>query len=533
MDKKIIEFGTTARKNLSVGVEVLGKAVGSTLGPCGRNIMIERPGSLPLITKDGVTVAHSIELKDKMANIGSSLVKVVSEETAMLSGDGTTTATILSEAMIMNGLKYLVAGADPMRIKAGMDMAVSFVIQELERLSSPVDIEYNKPYSDTQIGRIATISSNGDKEMGSLVAEVVTTIGSEGVISVENSTGFETYYEINTGLELNRGYKSPYFVTSTDTSECILEDEEQVYVFVYRGKLLSMKKLVGYLDQISDLGKPVLVIATDIDGDALNMLILNKQKADFKVCAVKAPGFGEKQDDALDDIAACTGARVINPLIDDDIVSISDFGRCRKAIIDQNKTVIFDGMGEEDQIIEQVCKIEHQMKHGAADVADYYRQRSASLVSGMAVIKVGAHTEVELMERKARLEDALNAVSSAIDEGVLPGGGTAYAKCISKLETLKLSDVDKQMGINLIRRALSVPIRKISNNAGIDGEVVLNKVMNNHSDSFYGYNAATGVYGNMMDMGVIDPTKVSKTALQKAASVAAIFLTTEAVIRIK
>lgn len=530
---RVIEFGIDARKRLNTGVNKLGTAVGVTLGPKGRNVMINRPHGSPLVTKDGVTVAHEIELKDRMENLGAQLVKTVALETSGLAGDGTTTATVLAQSLVEMGLKHLVAGSDPMRIKVGMEMAVKKVVDILKRCAVPVAFQPGLEARDSQIAKIATISANGDVEMGSLIAEVVTAVGDEGVISVENSGGFETSYEIIQGLELDRGYKSPHFITEPASSECILEDEEEVYVFCYAGKLRSMKMLIKVLDPVHDLGKPVLVIASDVEGDALNMLVLNKQKADFKVCAVKAPGFGDKQVDVLSDVAAATGAKLIEGDLLYRDVGLSDFGRCRKVVSSAHKTTILGARGNEQDIIGHIERIEANMLAAETQYEqDYYRKRAASLVNGLAVIKVGAHTEVELNEKKARLEDALNAVQSAIESGILPGGGTALAKCIPHIRGLTHHDTDIQAGISLIERVLAVPVQRIAHNAGIDGQVVLNKVRSSNTFA-YGYNAQLNEYGNMEQMGVIDPAKVTITALTKASSVASIFLTTEAVVRYK
>lgn len=530
---RVIEFGIDARKRLNTGVNKLGTAVGVTLGPKGRNVMINRPHGSPLVTKDGVTVAHEIELKDRMENLGAQLVKTVALETSGLAGDGTTTATVLAQSLVEMGLKHLVAGSDPMRIKVGMEMAVKKVVDILKRCAVPVAFQPDIQARDSQIAKIATISANGDVEMGSLIAEVVTAVGDEGVISVENSGGFETSYEIIQGLELDRGYKSPHFITEPASSECILEDEEEVYVFCYAGKLRSMKMLIKVLDPVHDLGKPVLVIASDVEGDALNMLVLNKQKADFKVCAVKAPAFGDKQVDVLSDVAAATGATLIEGDLLYRDVGLSDFGRCRKVVSSAHKTTILGARGNEQDIIRHIEGLESNMVAAETQYEqDYYRKRAASLVNGLAVIKVGAHTEVELNEKKARLEDALNAVQSAIESGILPGGGTALAKCIPHIRGLTHHDTDIQAGISLIERVLAVPVQRIAHNAGIDGQVVLNKVRSSNTFA-YGYNAQLNKYGNMEQMGVIDPAKVTITALTKASSVASIFLTTEAVVRFK
>ncbi len=529
---RVIEFGVDARKRLNAGGDKRGNAVGVTLGPKGRNVMIAKNG-YPLVTKDGVTVAHEVELRDRMENIGAQLVKTVSLETSHLAGDGTTTATVLAQHMVAKGLKYLVAGSDPMRIKTGMDMAVKRVVSLLTQHSLPVQFEEGLHPRDMQIAKIATISANGDSEMGELIAEVVTAVGDDGVITVENSNGFETSYEVIQGLELDRGYKSAAFVNRQASNECVLDDDEHVYVFCYSGKITSMKKLIKVLDPIHDMGKPVLVVASDISGDALNMLILNKQKADFQVCAVKAPEFGEKQEHILGDIAAATGATVIDGNLMFRDVALSDFGLCRKAVITAHKTTIFGARGSEDDIMARLREIEDKMMDSETDYEqNYHRKRSASLVNGVAVIKVGAFTEVELNEKKARLEDALNAVQSAIESGVLPGGGTSLVKCIPYLSTMKSDDPDIQMGINLIKDTLAVPVQKIAHNAGVDGQVVLSRVRS-QEDFRYGYNAQQDLYGNMFDMGIIDPTKVTITALNKASSVSGVFLTTEAVIRFK
>jgi chaperonin GroEL len=530
---RVIEFGIDARKQLNKGVYKLGTAVGVTLGPKGRNVMIHRPHGNPLVTKDGVTVAHEVDLKNKMENLGAQLVKTVALETSGLAGDGTTTATVLAQSLVEMGLKHLVAGSDPMRIKVGMEMAVKKVVDILKKCAVPVTFEPSLEARDSELAKIATISANGDVEMGSLIAEVVAAVGDDGVISVENSGGFETTYEIIQGLELERGYKSPHFVTEAATNECILEDEQEVYVFCYSGKLRSMKMLIKVLDPVHDLGKPVLVIASDVEGDALNMLILNKQKADFKVCAIKAPEYGDKQVDILSDVAAATGATLIEGDLLLREVSLSDFGRCRKVVSSAHKTTILGARGKEENIIQHIERIEGQMVAAETQYEqDYYRKRAAALVNGLAVIKVGAHSEIELNEKKARLEDALNAVQSAIESGVLPGGGTALAKCIPHIRGLTHPDTDVQAGISLIERALAVPVQRIAHNAGIDGQVVLNKVRSSNNFA-YGYNAQLNQYGNLQQMGVIDPAKVTITALTKASSVASIFLTTEAVVRFK
>tara|TARA_R100000654_G_scaffold73709_1_gene106836 strand:- start:273 stop:1871 length:1599 start_codon:yes stop_codon:yes gene_type:complete len=530
---RVVEFGIDARKRLNGGVCKLGNSVGVTLGPKGRNVMINRPVGSPLVTKDGVTVANEVFLKDKMENLGAQLVKTVALETSFLAGDGTTTATVLAQGIIEKGLKYLVAGSNPMRIKAGMEMAVRRVVEVLKSKAEPIVFESGNADRNTQIAKIATISANGDSEMGELISKVVTGVGDDGVITVENGNGFETTFELIDGMELERGYKSAAFINQQASNECVLEDDEHVFVFCYSGKITSMKKLIEVLDPIHDMGKPVLVVASDISGDALNMLILNKQKADFQVCAVKAPGFGDKQLDFLGDLAASTGG----VLVDGDLmyrkVGLCDFGKCRKVVVTKDTTTVLGSMGTEFEVLERIDEIEdaaaqsdtvHEMR--------YHRKRAASLVNGLAVIKVGAFTEVELNEKKARLEDALNAVHSAIESGVLPGGGTALVKCIPYLDEIRLDDPEVQMGVNLIKDCLSMPVMRIAQNAGIDGQIVLSKVRS-HDDFLWGYNAQRGEYGDMVEMGVIDPAKVTITALSKASSVAGIFLTTEAVVRNK
>jgi chaperonin GroEL len=521
MAAKEIGFHQGAREAILRGVRTLAEAVAVTLGPKGRNVVIEKSFGSPTVTKDGVTVAKEIELENKFENMGAQMVKEVASRTSDKAGDGTTTATVLARAIYEEGLRLVAAGYNPMDLKRGVDHAVGVVVGELKRLSKPTQ-------GHKDIAQVGTISANGDATIGNVIAEAMDKVGKEGVITVEEGKGLETTLEVVEGMQFDRGYVSPYFVTHPDRMEAVLED---AHVLVTERKLSSMKDLVPLLEQMAQGGKPLLLVAEDIDGEALATLVVNRLRGTLKVAAVKAPGFGDRRKEILKDIAVLTGGQVIAEELGLKLeaVKLADLGRAKKVVVDKDNTTIVDGAGKKADIEARVRTLRAQIEQTTSDYdREKLQERLAKLVGGVAVVQVGAATETEMKERKARVEDALHATRAAVEEGVVPGGGVAYLRAIDALAKVRLPDGDQQWGVEIVRRALEQPTRRIAENAGLDGAVVALKVREGRGA--YGFNAATDTYEDLEKAGVIDPTKVARTALQNAASVASLLLTTEAVV---
>ena len=518
---KILRFGLDANKGILKGVETLANAVRVTMGPKGRNVVIEKSFGAPTITKDGVTVAKEIELKDKFENMGAQMVKEVASKTSDVAGDGTTTATVLADAIYRQGLKLVAAGHDPMSLKRGIDSAVINAVKELKNLSTPTK-------GKQEIAQVGTISANGDTEIGNIIAEAMEKVGKEGVITVEEAKGLETTLEVVEGMQFDRGYISPYFVTNPDRMEAELENPA---ILINEKKISSMKDLLPILEQIAKAGRPLLIIAEDIEGEALATLVVNKLRGTLNVCAVKAPGFGDRRKAMLEDIAILTGGQCITEDIGIKLESITlkDLGHCEKVVIGKDDTTIIGGKGDTSKIKGRVEQIKNQIQDTTSDYdREKLQERLAKLVGGVAVIHVGAATEVEMKEKKARVEDALHATKAAVEEGVVPGGGVAFIRVIEKLQGLKLDNEAEMFGVKIVVNALEAPTRTIAENAGARGDVVVDAVRK--ANGAYGFNAATETYGDMVKDGIIDPTKVCRSALQNAASVAGLLLTTEAVI---
>ncbi len=523
MAPKDIKFEEDARKRIQKGVQKLAAAVKVTLGPKGRNVVIDRSYGSPQITKDGVTVAKDIELEDKYENIGAQVVKEVASKTADKAGDGTTTATVLAEAIFLEGLKHLSAGANPILVNKGITKAVEKVVQELKRKSTPIK-------STKEIAQIATVSANNDEEIGSLIAKAMDKVGKDGVVTVEEGKTLETELEIVEGMNFDRGYINPYFMTDADKQEAVLEDS---FVLICDKKISSMKELLPILKTVVETGKGLLIIAEDIDGEALATLVVNRIRAGLKVCAVKAPGFGDRRKEILQDIATLTGGEVISEETGHKLenVTLESLGSAKKIITKKDDTTIINGAGKPEAIASRREQIKKQIEATTSDYdKEKLQERLAKLSGGVAVINVGAATEVAMKEKKDRVDDALHATKAAVEEGILPGGGSALIHCISALESLikSLTIEDEKAGAAIVKRALEAPIRQIAVNAGEEASVVFHKVL--AGDDSFGWNALTNEYVNMLDAGIIDPTKVVRLALQNASSVAGLLLTTEAVI---
>jgi chaperonin GroEL len=520
MAAKEILYSVKAREALLAGVNKLADAVKVTLGPKGRNVIIEKTFGSPTITKDGVTVAKEIELEDKFENMGAQMVKEVASKTSDVAGDGTTTATVLAQCIFREGTKLVTAGINPMALKRGIDKAVEAVVEELKKIS--------KPCKDRQeIAQVATISANNDATIGNIIADAMDKVGKEGVITVEESKSLDTYLEVVEGMQFDRGYISPYFVTDADKMECVLED---AYILIHDKKISSMKDLLPILEQVVRSGKPLLVIAEDVEGEALATLVVNKIRGVLQCCAVKAPGFGERRKAMLEDIAILTGGQVISEELGFKLenATLDQLGKARRIIVDKEHTTIVDGAGSKEAIEARVKQIRAQIEETTSDYdREKLQERLAKLVGGVAVIYVGAATETEMKEKKARVEDALNATKAAVEEGIVPGGGTAFIRRLPALEKVK-ADGDEMHGVDIIRRALEEPLRQIASNAGHEGSIVVEKVK--AETGAKGFNAATGEMVDMLEAGIIDPTKVSRTALQNAASIAGLLLTTEAMV---
>jgi chaperonin GroEL len=519
---KDLEFDTVARQRLKAGVDKLAKAVKVTLGPKGRNVVLEKKFGSPTITKDGVTVAKEVELVDPVENLGAMMVKEVATKTSDAAGDGTTTATVLAQAIFREGLKSVTAGVNPMALKRGIDATVEKVVEELRELS--VETSGKK-----EIAQVAAISANSDPEIGELIADAMEKVGKDGVITVEEAKGLETELETVDGMQFDRGYLSPYFVTDPDKMEVILDD---AIILIHDKKISAMKDLLPVLEKVAQMGKPMLIIAEDIEGEALATLVVNKLRGTLKVAAVKAPGFGDRRKQMLQDIAILTGGQVISEELGFKLENavVSDLGQAKRIVIDKDNTTIVDGAGEEEKIKGRISEIKVAIDKSTSDYdSEKLQERLAKLAGGVAVINVGAATETEMKEKKARVEDALHATRAAVEEGIVPGGGVALLWAQKQLSDWKPEDHDEAIGAQIVMRALEEPLRQITANAGAEGSIIVERVREKNEKA-YGYNAQTDVYENLVKAGVIDPTKVTRTALQNAASIAGLLLTTEAVV---
>jgi chaperonin GroEL len=519
---KDITFDTSAREKLKAGVDALANAVKVTLGPKGRNVVIDKKFGAPHITKDGVTVAKEIELSDAIENMGAQMLKEVASKTADLAGDGTTTATVLAQAIVTGGLKNVASGANPMDLKRGIDKAVASVVSELKKISKTVGSDNDK------IKQVATISANSDETIGSLIAEAMKKVGTEGVITVEEAKGTETEVKTVEGMQFDRGYLSPYFVTNAENMEAELEN---AYILIYDKKVSTMKELLPVLEKTAQTGRPLLIIAEDVDGEALATLVVNKIRGSLKVAAVKAPGFGDRRKAMLQDIAILTGGQVISEEtgLKLENATLEDLGRAEKITVDKENTTIVNGAGSKDAIVARVSEIKAQIEKTTSDYdREKLQERLAKLAGGVAVLYIGAATEVEMKEKKDRVDDALHATRAAVEEGIVPGGGVAYIRAQQSLDNLQGINEDENTGIALVKRAIEEPLRQIIANAGGEGAVIVQKVREGKDD--FGYNARTEAFENLIAAGVIDPTKVSRVALENAASIAGMLLTTECVI---
>ncbi len=522
MAAKELHFNVDARAGLKRGVDQLAEAVKVTLGPKGRNVVIDKKFGSPTITKDGVTVAKEIELADPIENMGAQMVKEVATKTSDLAGDGTTTATVLAQAIFREGLKNVTAGANPMELKRGIDKAVELIVAELSRLSVTTT-------GRKEIAQVGAISANNDKEIGDLIAEAMEKVGKDGVITVEEAKGLETTLETVDGMQFDRGYLSPYFVTDPEKMEAALEAP---YILIHDKKISAMKDLLPVLEKVAQTGKPLLIIAEDIEGEALATIVVNKLRGTLKVAAVKAPGFGDRRKEMLLDIAKLTGGKVISEELGFKLENavLDDLGSAKRVTVDKDNTTLVDGKGKEGDVQGRIKEIRAAIEKSTSDYdREKLQERLAKLAGGVAVINVGAATETEMKEKKARVEDALHATRAAVEEGIVPGGGVALIRAQAVLEKIKGLTVDEKIGVDIVRRAIEEPIRAISINAGVEGSIVLAKVKESKEKNF-GYNAATDTYEDLVKSGVIDPTKVTRTALQNAASIAALLLTTECVV---
>ncbi len=523
MSAKVINFNIDARSALKRGVDQLADAVKVTLGPKGRNVVIDKKFGAPTITKDGVTVAKEIELENPLENMGAQMVREVASKTSDVAGDGTTTATVLAQAVVREGLKMVAAGSNPMDLKRGIDIAVKNIVEGLKAISKPVDKTSKK-----EIAQVGAISANNDNVIGDLIADAMMKVGTDGVITVEEAKGTDTNIDVVEGMQFDRGYLSPYFVTDPETMEASLENP---VILIHDKKISTMKDLLPILEKVAQTGSPIVVIAEDVEGEALATLVVNKLRGTLKVAAVKAPGFGDRRKAMLEDIAILTGGTVISEEQGYKLenATLSYLGRAKKVTIDKDNTTIVEGAGKKDDIKKRINEIKAQIEKTTSDYdKEKLQERLAKLSGGVAVLKIGAATEVEMKEKKARVEDALHATRAAVEEGIVPGGGVAYLRAATKLDGIKVQHEDQQTGIDIVRRALEEPIRQIVANAGLEPSVIVNKVKEGKDD--FGFNAFTEQYENLIKSGVIDPTKVARTALENAASVASLLLTTEATI---
>ena len=518
---KQITFDADARNQLKEGVDALANAVKVTLGPKGRNVIIEKKFGAPTVTKDGVTVAKEIELEDKIANVGAQMVKEVASKTSDVAGDGTTTATVLAQAIMNQGLRSVNSGANPMDLKRGIDKAVQVVVENLKTLSREVG-------GKDEIAQVGSISANNDNEIGDLIAEAMDKVGKDGVITVEEAKGTETSLDTVEGMQFDRGYLSPYFVTDPDNMEVVLED---ALVLVHDKKISAMKDLLPVLEKVAQMGAPLLLVAEDIDGEALATLVVNKLRGTLRVAAVKAPGFGDRRKAMLEDIAVLTGGQVLSEEKGFKLenATVDTLGRAKRIVITKDNTTLVDGAGSDDQIKARINQIRTQTESTTSDYdREKLQERLAKLSGGVAVLKIGAATEPEMKEKKARVEDALHATRAAVEEGIVAGGGVAFIRALPSLDNVETENEDQEIGVRIVRRALEEPLRQIVNNAGLEGSVVVQKVKDGKDD--FGFNARTEEYGNLLSMGVVDPTKVARTALENAASVAGLLLTTQTVV---
>ena len=522
MAAKTVHFSSDARDRMLRGVNILANAVKVTLGPKGRNVVIEKSFGAPRTTKDGVTVAKEIELEDRFENLGAQLIREVASKTNDKAGDGTTTATVLAQAIVVEGLKSVASGRNPMDLKRGIDKAVLSVVEQIKSSSKKVQ-------ANSEIAQVGTISANGDKEVGDMIARAMEKVGNEGVITVEEAKSLETELDVVEGMQFDRGYLSPYFVTNAEKMEAVLEEPQ---ILIFEKKLSSLQPLLPVLEAVVQSGRPLLIIAEDVEGEALATLVVNKLRGGLRVAAVKAPGFGDRRKAMLEDIAVLTGGQVISEDlgIKLEAVTLDMLGKAKKVTITKEDTTIVDGAGERDAIEGRISQIKRQIEDTTSDYdKEKLQERLAKLAGGVAVIKVGGSTEVEVKEKKDRVDDALNATRAAVEEGIVPGGGVALLKASLSLEGLKGDNDDQNAGIAIVRRALQAPIRQISENAGVEGSIVVGRVLSDNSTTF-GFNAQTEEYVDMVQAGVIDPAKVVRTALQDAASVASLLITTEAAI---
>jgi chaperonin GroEL len=522
MAAKDVRFSADARDKMLRGVDILANAVKVTLGPKGRNVVIEKSFGAPRITKDGVTVAKEIELEDKFENMGAQMVREVASKTNDLAGDGTTTATVLAQAIVKEGHKYVSAGMNPMDLKRGVDLAVSKVIEHLKASSKKIA-------SSEEVAQVGTISANGEKEFGDMIAQAMQKVGNEGVITVEEAKSLETELEVVEGMQFDRGYLSPYFITN---AEKMIADLEDPYILIHEKKLSGLQAILPVLEAVVQSGKPLVIIAEDIEGEALATLVVNKLRGGLKVAAVKAPGFGDRRKAMLEDIAILTNGQVISEDLGIKLenVTLDMLGRAKKVTLEKEKTTIVDGAGEKSAIEGRVAQIKAQIEETTSDYdKEKLQERLAKLAGGVAVIRVGGATEVEVKEKKDRIDDALNATRAAVEEGIVPGGGVALLRAKAAIGDLKSENPDIQAGVNIVLKALEAPIRQIAQNSGVEGSIVVGKLLDN-SSATYGFNAQTEQYVDMIEAGIVDPTKVVRTALQDAASVAALLITTEAMV---
>ena len=521
MPAKDVKFGDVARQKMMIGVNILADAVKVTLGPKGRNVVLDRAFGAPTITKDGVSVAKEIELKDKFENMGAQMVKEVSSKTSDVAGDGTTTATVLAQAMLKEGMKFVAAGMNPMDLKRGMDKAVGAIVGELQKISKPCT-------TTREIAQVGSISANSESSIGDIIAEAMNKVGKEGVITVEDGTSLQNELDVVEGMQFDRGYLSPYFINNPDKQIAALENP---FVLLHDKKISNIRDLLPALEQVAKAGRPLLIIAEDVDGEALATLVVNNIRGILKTCSVKAPGFGDRRKAMLEDIAILTGGTVISEEVglSLDKVTLAELGQAKRIEVGKENTTIIDGVGKEDAIKARITQINRQIDEASSDYdKEKLQERKAKLAGGVAVIKVGAATEVEMKEKKARVEDALHATRAAVEEGIVPGGGVALLRAKAGIGGLAGDNHDQDAGIKIVLRAIEEPLRQIVINCGEEASVVVNQVMEGAGN--FGYNAATNVYGDMVEMGVLDPTKVTRTALQNAASVASLMLTTDAMV---
>jgi chaperonin GroEL len=519
MAKQIVH-GEESRQAILRGINMLADAVKITLGPKGRNVVLDKKFGSPTITKDGVTVAKEIELKEPLENMGAQMVKEVASKTSDVAGDGTTTATVLAQAIFREGVKTVAAGANPMAVKRGIEQAVEVAVGKIKDLAKPV--------KGDMIAQVATVSANNDSTIGNIIAEAMKKVGKDGVITVEEAKAIETTLDVVEGMQFDRGYLSPYFVTDPDRMECVLEN---ALILIHEKKISTMKDLLPLLEQVAKMGRPLLIIAEDVEGEALATLVVNKLRGTLQACAVKAPGFGDRRKAMLEDIAILTGGKSLTEDLGIKLenVQLEDLGRAKKIVVDKDNTTIVEGAGKAQAIEGRVKQIRTQIDETTSDYdREKLQERLAKLVGGVAVIKVGAATETEMKEKKARVEDAMHATRAAVEEGIVPGGGVAFIRALPALEKLKLEG-DEQIGVNIVKRSLEEPLRMIASNAGHEGAVVLGKVKES-KDTNFGFNAATDDYSDMISAGILDPAKVTRTALQNAASISALMLTTEALV---